>query len=71
MAASRDDSGITDREAWTQAQIADQKRRTDAEMSGLERRERTTQVERYFWMALAAVRAFAGIAIALELARAL
>lgn len=71
MAASRDDSGINDREAWTRAQIADQRRRTEAEMSGLERRERTTQVERYFWMAMSALRICTGIFIAFEVARAL
>jgi hypothetical protein len=40
-------------------------------MSGLERRDRTTQVERYVWMGLAGLRVLVGIFIALELARAL
>jgi hypothetical protein len=40
-------------------------------MSGLERRDRTTQFERYFWMGLTALRVLAGIAIAIEVARAL
>lgn len=71
MAASQLNAEIEDREAWVRAQIADQQRRTEAEMRGLERRERTTQVERYFWMCLAAARLLAGIAIALELAREL
>lgn len=60
-----------DREAWTQARIADQRRRTEAEMSGLERHDRTTQVERYFWMAMTMLRVLAGIAIAFELAKAI
>lgn len=40
-------------------------------MDGLERRERTAQVERYVWMALSTLRLFAGIVIAFELARAI
>jgi hypothetical protein len=55
VAASRDNRDCKDREAWTQAQIADQRRRTEAEMNGLERHDRTTQIERYFWMAMATV----------------
>ena len=64
-------SFIDEREAWLCAQIADQKRRTEAEMDGLERRERTAQVERYAWVALSALRLLASIVIAFELARAI
>lgn len=64
-------SYIDEREAWLRAQIADQKRRTEAEMGGLERRERTAQVERYAWMALSVLRLFASVAIAFEFARAI
>jgi hypothetical protein len=62
VAASRDDGDIKDREAWTRAHIADLQRRTEAEMSGLERHDRTTQIERYFWMAMATVGLFASLA---------
>lgn len=61
VAASRVDAEIKDREAWTQAHIADQKRRTEAEMSTLERRDRTTQVERYFWMTMSTAGLFASV----------
>jgi hypothetical protein len=40
-------------------------------MGGLERRERTTQVERYAWMGLSALRLFASVVVAFELARAI
>jgi hypothetical protein len=64
-------SRIDEREAWLRAQIADQKRRTEAEMAGLERRERTAQVERYVWMGLSALRLSASVVLAFELARAI
>ena len=69
------DADIRDREEWTkartlnarkltQAKIDDRRRRTEAEMSGLERRDRTTQVERYLWMVVAAAGLLATIILA-------
>jgi hypothetical protein len=57
-------AAIQNERKLTQAGIADQKRRTEAEMNGLERRDETTQVERYFWMAVAAIGLIAAIVLA-------
>jgi hypothetical protein len=48
----------------TQAKIEDREKRTEAEMSGLERRDRTTQVERYFWMGVVATGVLGAILLA-------
>lgn len=40
-------------------------------MGGLERRERTTQIERYVWLGLSALRLFASVFLIFELARAI
>jgi hypothetical protein len=58
------DADVTDRREWTQANIADQKRRTETAMGGLERRDKTTQVERYFWMGVVAIGVLAAIVLA-------
>lgn len=73
------DADIKDREKQTEAgvqnerklvlaRIADRKRRTEAEMSGVERRDKTTQVERYFWMVVAAVGLLTAVVLAIATA---
>jgi hypothetical protein len=60
----RVDADVIDRESRTNAEIDDQARRTATEMNGVERYDRTTEVERYFWMAIAAVGVMAAVALA-------
>lgn len=62
--AKRTDAETKIDEDRAQAEIGDQARRTSAEMTGLEGRDRTTVVERYFWMVVVAVGIIATIVLA-------
>jgi hypothetical protein len=58
------DAEIEDKRERRTAELDDQARRTGAEMSGLESRDRTTEFERYFSMGVVAVGLIATIILA-------
>jgi hypothetical protein len=60
----RTDADIADRLEWTRAKIAERQRRTEVETSGLGQHDKTTNVERYFWMGMVALGVLATIVLA-------
>lgn len=55
------DAEIEEKRERRKGELADQARRTAAEMTGLESRDRTTEFERYFFMAVVAIGLLASI----------
>ncbi|MGN6815477.1 MAG: hypothetical protein ACTHK3_05250 [Solirubrobacterales bacterium] len=64
IAEKRTDAEIKDQEERRKAELSDQERRTMTEMNGLESHDRTTEVERYFFMAVIAIGMLATIVLA-------
>lgn len=60
----RADAEIEEKRERRKGELADQARRTAAEMTGLESRDRTTEFERYFFMAVVAIGLLVSIILA-------